>query len=159
MTTTNDSIKARHPDKDINQGKKTLFEELTPGQPFTQTSVYNALAAALPDQEARTFNDLLRQRVLNSITPVIDQEPQDQTVTVGSTPTFTVGAGVESGTVNFQWQTNIGAGFVDLPTETNASLTLPPVGLINNGNLFRVRVTANNRSALSRAASLTVNLL
>lgn len=93
------------------------------------------------------------------LTPQIQQEPQDQSVIVGATPSFTVAATVDVGTVEFQWQADTGAGFIDMPSETNATLTLPPVGLVNNGNLFRVQVRANGRSVVSRSALLTVDLV
>jgi hypothetical protein len=92
------------------------------------------------------------------LTPVITEQPQDQTVTVGATPTFSALATVESGELSYQWQANTGSGFVDLPLQTSATLTLAPVALINNGNLFRARVSANGRSAVSRSALLVVSL-
>lgn len=92
------------------------------------------------------------------LTPFITQEPQDQSAAAGSTPTFNVAAFVGSGTVTYQWQSNTGAGFVDMPAQTSASLTLPAVSLLNNGNLFRARVTANGRYVFSRGAVLTVTV-
>lgn len=94
----------------------------------------------------------------DNLTPVITSQPSDQSVTAGSTPAFTVAATVPSGSIDYQWQADTGTGFVDLPAQTSATLTLAPVGLINNGNLLRVQVRANSRSAVSRSALLTVTL-
>lgn len=138
----------------------STFRLLRPGSIFylekenaATTTAYlklTLLFALIPANNVTGFGE--------SLTPIITEQPQDQSVVVGATPLFSVAAAVDQGALEFQWQADTGAGFVDMPTETSATLTLPPVGLVNNGNLFRARVTANGRSAVSRAASLTVTI-
>jgi hypothetical protein len=85
--------------------------------------------------------------------PQITSQPQSQTVMVGDTVTFTVGAG---GTppLNYQWWFN----GVSIPTATGTSLTLTNVQLTSAGN-YQVSVTNPFGSTNSSIALLAVNPL
>jgi len=124
---------------------------------FNRFNSYGKSATQLKKQLLQRKRRFLSEQP-DSLTPVITEQPQDQAVTVGATPAFSTLATVESGAIDYQWQADTGSGFVDLPLETSATLTLAPVALINNGNLFRARVSANGRSAVSRSALLVVTL-
>lgn len=73
---------------------------------------------------------------------VITQQPGPplQTVTVGSTVTYTVIA--TGGDLTYQWQlsTDGGVTFNDIAGATSASYTTPPLQLSDNGNHYRVIV-------------------
>ncbi len=92
------------------------------------------------------------------LTPFFTQQPSSQSVAVGATPTFTADALVDQGTVTYQWQLNTGGGFADIVGATLKTLTLLPVAIGQNGNQFRVVVTANARPIFSITATLTVTL-
>ena len=124
---------------------------------FNRFNGYGKSAAQLKKQLLNRKRRFLAEQPDN-LTPVITEQPQDQTVTVGETPTFSTLATVESGELTYQWQADTGSGFIDLPLETSATLTLAPVALSNNGKLIRARVSANGRSAVSRSALLVVSL-
>jgi hypothetical protein len=83
--------------------------------------------------------------------PTITSQPQNQTVAVGQTATFSVGA---SGTAPllYQWQRNN----TDISGATSASYTTPPVATSDNNATFRCVVKNNYGTATSNAATLTV---
>jgi glucose/arabinose dehydrogenase len=83
--------------------------------------------------------------------PSISVQPADQTVSVGSSATFTVQA---SGTLplSFQWQRNR----VDIPGATASSFTLQSAQLSDDGALFRCVVSNAFGNATSNEARLTV---
>jgi glucose/arabinose dehydrogenase len=87
----------------------------------------------------------------NAQPPTITSDPQNQTVAVGQSATFSVSA---TGTtpLSFQWQRN-GA---DIAGATSSSYTLANAQLSDNGALFRARVTNSFGSATSNTAQLTV---
>src|SRR5689334_5443837 len=70
-----------------------------------------------------------------AIAPYINTQPANQTVSVGQTATFSVGA---AGTLplNYQWQKN-GA---DIPGATSSSYATPATTTADNGVTFRVVV-------------------
>ncbi|MGA9120906.1 MAG: FG-GAP-like repeat-containing protein [Bacteroidota bacterium] len=83
--------------------------------------------------------------------PGITTQPSNQTVTVGQTATFTVGA---SGTapLTYQWQKNT----VNIGGATSPSYTTPATVLGDNGSAYRCIVKNSLDSAVSNAATLTV---
>jgi glucose/arabinose dehydrogenase len=91
-------------------------------------------------------------RVRFSGAPAITQQPQNQTVSVGGTATFTVGAS-GSPPLAYQWQ----RGGVDLPGATASSYSLSNVQTQDNGAQFRCRVSNAFGSVTSNPATLTVN--
>ncbi|HKQ87868.1 MAG TPA: immunoglobulin domain-containing protein, partial [Candidatus Acidoferrales bacterium] len=87
------------------------------------------------------------------VAPTITTQPQNATVTVGQTATFTV---VAAGTapLNYQWQKNQ----QNISGATNASYTTPATTTADNGATFRVIVTNGTApDATSADATLTVN--
>jgi glucose/arabinose dehydrogenase len=83
--------------------------------------------------------------------PTISQHPANQTVSVGSSATFTVQA---NGTppLNFQWQ----RGGVNISGASSSSYTLQSAQLTDDGTLFRCVVSNGFGSATSNEARLTV---
>ena len=86
--------------------------------------------------------------------PTIITQPVSQTVNEGDPVTFTV---VASGTdpLTYQWRRN----GVDMPGETNASLTLATTTPADSGDQFSVAVSNGLGSATSAPATLTVNVI
>ena len=83
--------------------------------------------------------------------------PQNQTVVAGQTATFSVvGSGSDA---TYQWATNNGGGWVNIPGATNSSYTTTPETVDNYGLQFQctVSVACDGSSATSQAASLIVN--
>ncbi|MEP7165469.1 MAG: reprolysin-like metallopeptidase [Ferruginibacter sp.] len=88
----------------------------------------------------------------------ITTQPVDVTVCEGSNAVFTVAT---SGTINsYQWQENTGSGFVDMPGQTAATLTLNAVTVSMSGRQYRVNAFSCTAIPLtSNAVTLTVNTL
>ncbi|HEY5296526.1 MAG TPA: immunoglobulin domain-containing protein [Verrucomicrobiae bacterium] len=84
--------------------------------------------------------------------PVIGADPQNQTISVGNSATFTVVAG-GSAPLNYQWYFNTNA---PLPGATNSTLTLANVQATNAG-VYSVIVTNSAGPATSANAILTVS--
>lgn len=99
-----------------------------------------------------------RLTVTNSvIAPAISVQPADQTVTEPETATFNVTA---SGTaLQYQWQlsTDGGANWTDISGATSPSYTTPATSASESGAQFRVRISNSAGSAISTAATLTIN--
>jgi Ig-like domain-containing protein len=87
-----------------------------------------------------------------AIAPYINTQPANQTVSVGQTATFSVGA---AGTppLTYQWQKN-GA---DIPGATSSSYTTPATTSADSGAMFRVVITNGAGSVTSNSATLTVS--
>jgi len=85
--------------------------------------------------------------------PIITNQPQTQTVAVGSNATFTVGA-TGTGSLLYQWQKYVTV-FTDLPDRTNTTLLLTNVQTSDTGD-YRVAVTDATGTTNSDVASLTV---
>jgi hypothetical protein len=84
--------------------------------------------------------------------PAISTQPANQTVTVGQTATFSVGA-TGTAPLSYQWQLN-GANIFGA---INASYTTPAVTAADSGAMFRVVISNLVGSAISSSATLTVN--
>jgi hypothetical protein len=86
------------------------------------------------------------------VAPTITTQPQNQTVTVGSTATFSV---VATGTapLSYQWSKNGTA----ISAATNPVYTTPPTASGDSGAAFTVVVSNSAGSQTSNAATLTVN--
>jgi hypothetical protein len=83
--------------------------------------------------------------------------PQNQTVIAGQQATFSVIGSGSSAT--YQWATNNGSGWVNIPGATNASYTTRPEVVADYGLQFQctVSVACDGSSATSAFASLIVN--
>jgi Immunoglobulin domain len=88
----------------------------------------------------------------SAVAPTITTQPQSQTVTAGSTATFSV---VASGTtpLSYQWSKNGAA----IAGATSASYTTPATVSTDSGSTFTVKVSNSAGSQTSNAATLTVN--
>src|SRR3974390_2034990 len=75
----------------------------------------------------------------------------------GQTTTFSVGAGTTS-LPTYQWQTNNGAGWVNIASATNASYTTVPLPLADTGLQFQCAITApcDGSSVTSSVATVSV---
>jgi uncharacterized protein (TIGR03437 family) len=83
--------------------------------------------------------------------PTIFTQPASQTVTVGQSATFTVGA-TGTGPLSYQWQQNS----LPITNATSASYTTPPAATTDSGAAFKVTVTNSLGSVTSSPATLTV---
>ena len=83
--------------------------------------------------------------------PLITVQPSNQSVTVGSTATFSV---VAAGTapLSYQWR----KGSANISGATSASYTTPATALTDNGSQFDVVVSNSLGKATSTPATLTV---
>lgn len=98
--------------------------------------------------------------------PTITSQPSNQTVTAGSTATFSVTATSSGGALSYQWQrsTNSGGSWSNVSTGTGGTsatyttaTTTVGGGNANNGDQYRCNVTDSNGTTATSAASLTVN--
>lgn len=83
--------------------------------------------------------------------PVIDQQPADQTVSVGGKATFSVTAS-GAGPFTYQWQRNN----ANIAGATAASYSFSPVATTDNGATFRCLVSSSFGTTPTRTATLTV---
>lgn len=93
----------------------------------------------------------LRKINYTSALPSIAAHPQNRTVSVGQSATFTVEAN-GGAPLSYQWQRDS----VDIPGATSSSYTLTNAQLGDNGAQFRARVSNPFGSVTSNAATLTV---
>jgi glucose/arabinose dehydrogenase len=100
---------------------------------------------------ARGAGAVYRVTFTGSQAPTITQQPANQTVAVGQSATFTVGA---SGTapLSYQWQRD----HSNIPGATSSSYTTGSVTSADNGALFRCVVSNAQGNAVSNDATLTV---
>ena len=91
-----------------------------------------------------------------STAPMITQQPQNATIAVNGTATFTVGA--SGGNLTYQWWSEAPAGtsFTQISGATGSSYTTPAEGLAASGTQYECVVTNNLGSATSNAVTLTV---
>jgi uncharacterized protein DUF4038/collagenase-like protein with putative collagen-binding domain/immunoglobulin I-set domain protein len=88
--------------------------------------------------------------------PIVTTNPTNQTVTAGTSVSFTVAAtGNPTPTVQWQVSTDGGATFTNLTGATSATLTFATITL-QNGNQYRAVFTNTAGSAKTTAATLTV---
>ncbi|HEX7294296.1 MAG TPA: PQQ-dependent sugar dehydrogenase [Pyrinomonadaceae bacterium] len=84
--------------------------------------------------------------------PTIATHPANQSVLVGQSATFTVGAS-GSGTLTYQWQKNM----ANISGATSPTFTLQAAALSDNGAKFRCLVTNSFGTTTSNEATLTVS--
>jgi hypothetical protein len=87
--------------------------------------------------------------------PSITTQPSNQSVTEGSTATFSAAAS-GSPTPTVQWQINTGSGWANISGATSTSYTTPATTFANSGNQYRAVFTNAAGSATTNAAILTV---
>ncbi|HMP85875.1 MAG TPA: alkaline phosphatase D family protein, partial [Lacibacter sp.] len=126
------------------------------GQTYTESGTYSfaTLTAAGGDSLARL------QLTINRVP--ITAQPAPVTAVVDESASFTVST--SAGGATFRWQRDAGSGFQDLDNSppfsgaNTATLTVAPLTLAFNNDLYRCVVTASSCSTESGSALLRVNL-
>jgi sugar lactone lactonase YvrE len=103
--------------------------------------VHNPIGDAISDAVALN---------INFAPPIITSQPQDTTVSVGATASFTVALAHQGG-LTYQWKKDS----IDVVGATSATLTISSVQVGDAGN-YSVKVTGPGGNVTSRAAVLTV---
>ncbi len=89
--------------------------------------------------------------------PLVTTHPASQTVTAGSTASFTAGAsGTPTPSVQWQVSTNSGATWSDISGATSTTYAIA-TAVADNGKQYRAVFTNSVGTATSNAATLTVN--
>jgi glycine rich protein/fibronectin type III domain protein/Ig-like domain-containing protein/immunoglobulin I-set domain protein len=89
--------------------------------------------------------------------PTVTTDPASQTAAVGDTATFTAAAsGNPAPSVQWQLSTDGGDSFADISGETATSFSTPMLTAADNGNQYRAVFTNDTDTAVSAAATLTV---
>jgi hypothetical protein len=89
--------------------------------------------------------------------PVITEQPQNLTVTVGEPASFKAAAsGIPAPTVQWQVSTNGGTTYVDVPGAKSATLSIPVTQASESGHKFRAVFKNAEGSATTEPATLTV---
>ncbi len=106
---------------------------------------------------------ILKNQVQEEATISIDRQPSDQTACSGESIEFTIGASGDTG-LQYQWQEDQGAGFVDLTDNTTYSgtitetLVINPVTTDQNGYRYRCLVSGDNSTPVfSEIVTLTIS--
>ncbi len=90
--------------------------------------------------------------------PSVMTQPASQTVISGNTATFTIAAaGNPAPSVQWQMSADNGADWSPISGATSPTLALTNVGFAQNGYEYEATVTNSGGSAVTNAASLTVN--
>src|SRR5262249_18224383 len=129
-------------------GSDDRFEDYFVGLIDEPTIYARALSAS---EVQAIYNAAISGKCPTPLAVSIYAQPADQTVTIGQTATFTVGA---SGTQPISYQWNFGMSII--PGATDASLVLTKVQRDQAG-IYWVTVTNSLGSAISSNATLTVN--
>lgn len=93
---------------------------------------------------------------------IINQQPTNQTVNIGSTALFSLASNTASN-ATYQWQSNIGFGFQNLSNAgqytgvTNDTLLVNNVSMTNNNQAFRCLVNTINCNDISNEVVLNIN--
>jgi subtilisin-like proprotein convertase family protein len=98
--------------------------------------------------------------VLDGQLPVITAQPQNRTVCVGQSATFSVSAVTSpnaNGPLSYQWQSWNGSAWVNVSGATASSFTVSNVTLNQNTNSYRVLVIGLCTTVPSNHATLYVN--
>jgi hypothetical protein len=97
--------------------------------------------------------------IVNCFTATISTDIANTSVALGAgqTTTFAINAGNTS-LPTYQWQTNNGGGFINIPGATNASYTTPPLLLANNGLKYQCIVTAPCDGSMATSLTATVSV-
>ncbi|MEM7220381.1 MAG: PKD domain-containing protein [Pseudomonadota bacterium] len=86
------------------------------------------------------------------VLPSITNQPQPQSILVGEGTSFSVAA-LGTPPLSYQWRKN----GVDLPAATGTSFTLASAGLLDDGDVYSVRVSNAAGNVVSNGALLSVN--
>ncbi|EGL16484.1 MULTISPECIES: S-layer homology domain-containing protein [unclassified Paenibacillus] len=129
---------------------------VTPSTGGDVTAVLQAKISRNNENVTKDFTLTVKSSAPPAAPPVITAHPQSTPpVLEGMPASFSVTA---TGTgLTYQWQVNIGSGFLNLPGDTNATLSIPAVSPVMNGYTYRVVVSGTGgQSVTSNAAVLNV---
>ncbi len=128
------------------------------------SAAYTTLLTALSDNgsvftvtvtnAAGTATSAMATLTVNAVPPAITIEPVSQTVSVGSTATFTVAA-TGTAPLTYQWFKD-GVAIVGA---TVSSYTTPSTALTDTGKIFTATITNSAGNVTSSGATLTVNAI
>ena len=113
-----------------------------------------AISAVVTDSQGLQNASNVATITVNAAGPVITQQPQNQTVSVGQNATFAItatGAGL-----SYQWQYQSQGAFFPIAGATSPSYTLSNVTLADNGLIYECVVSNSGGSVTSQSATLTV---
>jgi hypothetical protein len=118
--------------------------------------VFTAATSGTLNVLSRAVDDSGNLEVLTPV-PTITTQPGNQTVTVGQTATFTAAAtGSPTPTVQWQVSTDNGVTFGNVSGATSTTLSFTSASS-QNGNEYRAVFMNSAGTAMTRAATLTVN--
>ncbi|MFN0157081.1 MAG: S8 family serine peptidase [Bacteroidota bacterium] len=116
--------------------------------PGTQDIATVTVASNDPDEPTMT----VQVTAIKGIPPSVTQHPTNQSVDVGQTVTFSVGA-MGDAPLSYQWQ----RGGVNISGATSSAYTTPATTMLDNGSTFQCVLTNPYGNATSNQAILTVN--
>ena len=90
------------------------------------------------------------------VPPTIATQPIATTACVGANATFSIVA--NGSTTGYQWQVNTGAGFTDIPSETNAALSLNAVSAGMNGNQYHCIVKESTATCPTTSSNVVLTV-
>jgi hypothetical protein len=96
-------------------------------------------------------------RVTTQAGPAITSQPQNQTVAVGSSASFSVGA-TGTPTISYQWRFNSGGGWADIPGANASTYTINSVQN-NNAGSYEVVVSDQSGQPPVTSSSATLAIL
>ncbi len=91
-----------------------------------------------------------------AVMPTISTNPLSQSVVTGGSLTFSASANIVTPTIQWQTSTNGGSSWINLPGDTNPTLTIGPLTSFVNGWEVRAIFTNYLGSAPTTAATITV---
>jgi hypothetical protein len=108
--------------------------------------------------ELPPLTELSGARIATYINPAtasvtINRQPQNASVTVGQSATFSVAATSPAGAVAYQWQVD----GVNIPGATRPVYTTPALSFADGSKRYRVGVAAGGATATSTEAQVTIN--
>ncbi|MBV8729266.1 MAG: hypothetical protein JO336_05605, partial [Acidobacteriia bacterium] len=130
---------------------------------ISTTGVYSAPAAIATQQTvtvtaSSTLNPSLTGTATVTLNPPagIAQQPQNTSVFIGETATFSLTANGVG--VTYQWQSMVSGAtaFTNISGANASSYTTPPAVLVNSGTQYRCIVAISGQNFTSNAATLTV---
>ena len=136
----------------------------TPDTGLSNPAISNPVASpAMTTMYIVTVTDSVGCSATDSVTitvnqsPIITEQPGDQTVCEGAMASFTATAsGIPEPAVQWQVSVNGGVTFTDIGGATNTTYSFA-AGLIDSGNRYRAVVTTNGCSVVTSTALLTVH--
>ncbi|MFF2158585.1 S-layer homology domain-containing protein [Paenibacillus chitinolyticus] len=130
---------------------------VTPSAGGDVVAVLQAKISRNNESVTKDFTLTVKSSAPPATPPAITAHPQDVVPPVleGTPASFSVSA---TGTgLTYQWQVNTGSGFVNLPGDTNAMLSIPAVSPSMNGYMYRVIVSGTGgQPVTSNGAVLNV---